>query len=209
MALYNKNKAGYIGFYRFNSPFACSGVWNLQQHHTEVIEKEWIDQTFYQNTGDLTGWTNNGATISSGAISVNGTNYCYINPDTSRTSLLYTTIEFDVYVTGGVLAVFFGHSQTGRGPLIKLDTRVAKYSGLMFANAWGSYSAEPIAGPQLLPNTWTKVQLCTNNSMRNSWYINNLFRDVQPVLFNGPYIGIHGFGGGGLVDNIKVYNGIL
>lgn len=215
MAYRNKNKAGYIGFDRNADPFRGSGIWTLHMQHNEAVYNNWYNQNYYENTGSLTGWTNNGATISASgnpgnAISVTSTNYCTINPNTSLTNLLYKTIEFDVKVTNGMLAVFFGHNaSTGRGPLIKLDARGGGYhSGLMFANSWGSYTAEPISGPQLIANTWYKVQISINNSMRATWYIDNVYRDIQPVLFNGQNIAIHGFGGGGLVDNLKVYNGI-
>jgi hypothetical protein len=212
--LRNKPKASYIGYTRLNTPEIAGGVWYLNHQATEAQEFLWPGQALYRNTGDnLTGWTNSGANSSGGTINVSGTQYCYINPLINDTRALFPgftfkSVTFEAYISAGVMGFSFGHSNAGRGPILKLDARGgSNYTGLLFQNSWGVIGKQPTGGFAMVPNTWTTVRIEVNNAGRCDWYTNEVYRDRQPVLLNGRNIGILGFGGGGSIRNIRVNNG--
>lgn len=209
MAFRNKNKANYIGYDRVNSPDIGSGIWSLNAHHTEVTDYSWSQQSLYRNTdGNLAGFTTSGATTSSGAIYVPGESYAYANLISPFTSVLFKTMTFEVYISGGVCGVLIGSSTAGRGPLLKLDARGgSNYSGMMFQTSYAVRGDPPITGPQLPANSWVPVRLEVNNAMRIDWTVNNRL-DRQPILLSGPNITFLGMGGGGYFRNIRVYNGV-
>jgi hypothetical protein len=209
MPLRSKNKAGYIGYDRVNSPDVGSGIWNLNQHHTEVTDYSWSQQSLYTNyDGNLNGFTVSGATTSSNAIYVPGNSYAYRDMISPFTSILFKTMTFEVYISGGVCGVIVGSTAGGRGPLLKLDARGgSNYSGMMFQTSWTVRGDPPITGVQLPANSWVPVRLEVNNAMRIDWSANNKF-DRQPILLSGPFITFFGLGGGGYFRNIRVYNGV-
>ena len=208
MPFRSKQKANYIGFNRIPTPFGAQGVWGLHAVHTEMSEHLWPGQTLYTNTdGNLNGFANSGASTSASAIYVPGNSYCYANLISPYVSMLYKTITFDVYVSGGVCGVIVGSSTGGRGPLLKIDARGGgNYSGMMYQTDWSTRGTEPITGPQVAGNAWIPVKLQINNSMRIDWFVNNLL-DRQPILLGGVSLAFVGLGGGGYFRNIRVYNG--
>lgn len=223
MGFKSTSPGGFIGYTRVITPQVAGGVWNLNHQATESQDFLWPGSLLYKNSGDnLTGWENNGATTSNGTINVYGSSYCYINPmlnDVRATfsGYVFKTLTLDVNISNGFMGIMFGHSARGRGPVLKLDTRGGtNYTGLMFQNEWGVTGKAPVGGIYLLPNVWTRIRIDVNNSARCDWYtgrnadpINDvIYRDRQPVLINGRFIGILGFGGGGSVRNIRFSNGI-
>ena len=73
MSLRSKRKANYIGYWRVNKPDGGSGVWHLQQVHTESTNSEWIDQKLYYNSCDsMSGWSNSGVYSTNGNFYVGG-----------------------------------------------------------------------------------------------------------------------------------------
>lgn len=214
--MYNKNKAGYIGFYRVNNPWACGGVWPLNQVALEVSDNDWIENKVWQHDGTLTGWTNSGVTVNATtgnpapSLSVAATKYAYYSPTSE--SFLYRTFEFDVRISTGMVNFHFACTTAGQGPMLRLDTRAGKYCGIMFANSWTSFGGEPVAGAfqvTLAVNTWYKIRVEINRAARAEWWIDDIRRDSSPVLAVGKHIGINGDTvGSALFDNITMYNGV-
>lgn len=218
MSFHNKNKAGYIGYFRYSTPEIASGVWNLKTQYNEASNSEWYSQTLFSSKEGITGWTTNGSSIltnnsigypSAPSIEISTAgDYGYIS--TGLPSLVYTTIVFEAYMPDNeALEFYFAHSNTGQGNTLKLDTRAGYYSGLMYHTTWTVYGGEPIQGIELTPNVWNKVAIRIPSSADTSWYINGSYRDREVVLLNGVNIGVRKFAGNGTcyVDNIRVYRG--
>lgn len=213
--MYNKNKAGYIGFYRVNNPWNCGGIWPLNQVAIEASDYSWAEQYLWKHNGTLTGWTNNGVTVNAGSgnpapsLSVTATKYAYYAPLTG--SYLYKTIEWDVYITAGMVNLHFACDNTGKGPMLRLDTRAGKYCGLMWANSWTSYTGEPKAAPNqvtLATNTWHKIRVDINKAARAEWFIDYDRKDSAPVLLTGNNIAVNGdTAGAALFDNLIIHEG--
>ena len=210
MSLRSKRKANYIGFWRVNQPDGGSGVWHLQQVHTESTNGEWIDQKLYYNPCDsMAGWANSGVYSTNGNFYVGGSSYAYIQPVTNE-NLYYTTLAFDVYIpTNSMAAVNFFAASNGQGPYLKLDTRPGYYTGVSYSRGWNQAGAEIVSGPATPANTWFSVRIRMYDSSRMDWFTQGNYRDFQPVINNGPNIGLWGYGGGAYFDNITVYRGIV
>jgi hypothetical protein len=222
MSFLNKNRAGYIGYYRYSNPEIASGVWNLRQQQQEASNYEWYSQYLYKANG-LTGWTNSGASTSgsgwtSGETSITVTsvgNYAYVSPlDSAKDfdTLLYTTLVAYVNMpANNAMEIMFGHTTAGLGNSLKIDTRSGYYTGLMYHTDWATYGGEPINGIQIPANAWTKVAIRLTSAQIASWYIDDVFRDSSIVLKNGNYIGVRKFAGGNTcyVSGLTVYRGLV
>ena len=224
MSFLNKNRAGYIGYYRYSTPEIASGVWNLRQQQEEAENYEWYGQYLYcQNpTTGLNGWTNSGASNNGSGVNASETSiavsavgqYAYVSPLSDAkhfNTLLYTTLVCWVYVpVNNALEIMFGISSAGLGNSLKLDTRPSFYTGLMYHTDWATYGGEPIApGIQIPSSNWTKVTIRVSNAQVASWYIDGIFRDSTVILKNGNNIGIRKFAGSDtcLVSNLRIYRG--
>ena len=221
MSFLNKNKGGYIGYFRYSTPEIASGVWNLRQQQQESSSYEWIGQYIYKQNG-LTGWTNSGASQNNSfgvplaspepsiVVSAVG-QYAYTLPTLPTTdSLIYTTIVFWVWMpANNALAFHFAHSNTGQGPFLKLDTRTGFNTGLMYGTSWGVYGGEPISGIRIPSSNWTKIAIRIPSTVNASWYVDGVYRDVEVILKNGNNIGIRKFAGTDAcyVSYLRVYRG--
>lgn len=217
MSFLNKNKGGYIGYFRYSTPEIASGVWNLKQQQQESSNAEWYDNTIWKMSG-LSGWANGGLSTST-AGHVAGTNsiivsspgaYGYVYPMPSTDSMLYVTIVCWVYIPyNNALALHFCHASNGQGPFLKIDTRPGGYSGLMYGTSWGVYGGEPIQGIDIASSTWTKIAIRIPSSVDASWYINDVYRDIEVILKNGNYLGIRKFAGSDTcyISDLRVYRG--
>lgn len=220
MAFFTKNKAGYIGYYRYSTADYGSGVWNLTTQNIEASNLEWYSQTLFTSTEGLVGWTVNGASIVTNntfgtpnppsiQISTAG-EYAYIS--TGLSSMLYTTIVFDAWMADNeALEFYFAHSNTGQGNTLKLDTRTGAYTGLMYHTTWTSFGGEPIQGIELIANRWNRVAIQIPSSGDTAWYINGTYRDREVLLMNGVNIGVRKFANNGTcyIDNIRIYRGLV
>ncbi len=218
MGLNTKNKGGYLGFERVSDFSGAGGVWNSKMVQIEVGTANWPDTVLWENnpTSPLAGWTVNGASVNNSlgfpsppsiAITGNG-QYAYVEPLPGQ-SLFNKTISFRCYITSGALCFHFHHATNGQGPFMKLDSRGGtNYTGIMFANSWGSFTKESLFGPYIAPNQWVAVKIRMFASSRIGWFTSGEFRDIFAIQSLGNRIGISSFNGGtGLIDNLEIYSG--
>lgn len=211
MSFLNKNKGGYLGYFRYSTPEIASGVWNLKQQQQESSNFEWYAQHIFENDG-LTGWNNSGASISpGGSIQVSAVGQvAYINPMPANQTMLYVTVVCEMYLpNNNAVALHFCNSSSGQGPFLKIETRDNFNSGLMYGTAFGAFGGEPIQGIEVKANQWNKVAVRIPSSADASWYINGVYRDVEVILKNGNNIAIRKFAGTDMcfVRNVRVYRG--
>jgi hypothetical protein len=223
MSFLNKNRAGYIGYYRYSTPEIASGVWNLKQQQQESSNYEWYSQKLYEQdpSNGLNGWTNSGASTSTtgvytteGSITVSAVGqYAYVSPlDNAKNfdSLLYTTLSCWVYMpVNNAMEIMFGHTTAGLGNSLKIDTRPTYNTGLMYHSSWSSYGGEPTQGIEIPSSNWTKIGIRLSNATIAAWYIDGVLRDTTIVLKNGNYIGVRKFAGTDtcFLSNLRIYRG--
>jgi hypothetical protein len=219
MGLNTKHPGGYNGFNRVPDFSGAGGVWNMKMVQVEVGYKEWPELVLWENnpSSPLSDWTVNGPSVNNSigfptppSIAITGNSqYAHIEPVPGE-NLFYKTIAFRCYITSGAINLHFHNSTNGQGPFIKLDSRGGtNYTGIMYANSWGSYTKQPIYGPYIAPNTWVAVKLRLYASSRCGWFTSGQFRDIFPFQSLGNRIGVSSFNGGtGYIDNLEIYRGV-
>ena len=122
MSFLNKNKGGYIGYFRYATPEYASGVWNLRQQQQESSNYEWEQQYVYKSNG-ISGWANGGISEDNSgyagekSIVVSSVGqYGYVNPMPPDDTMLYVTLVFWVYMpVNNALAFHFCHANNEIG----------------------------------------------------------------------------------------------
>jgi hypothetical protein len=217
MSFLNKNKGGYIGYFRYSTPEIASGVWNLKQQQQESSSFEWYSQYIYKANG-VNGWANGGLSTSPSGVNANESSitvtsvgqYGYVAPLPANDTMLYVTIVCWVYMpVNNAIAIHFAHANNGQGPFLKLDTRPGYFSGLMYGTAWGTYGGEPIQGIDIPSSNWTKIAIRIPSSADASWYIDGTYRDIEVILKNGNNLGIRKFAGSDTcyISDLRIYRG--
>jgi hypothetical protein len=169
---------------------------------------------FKNNCSSLTGWTNNGFSVSTvgGQTCFRGTvnnNYIYI--DTRVASLKGCSINFDVYLTGGCPDFFFACDSSGAGQFLRFEQRsgATNQNGFSVTTNWTTWPnlgllTSTYSWPQ---NTWTAVSLSISFAGVATFSVNGVPSGITyNITDNGGYIGIQVDGAGGSisVNNIIV-----
>ena len=217
MSFLNKNKGGYIGYFRYSTPEIASGVWNLKQQQQESSNNEWYSQYIYKANG-VDGWANGGISTSSNGVNASENSiaitsvgqYGYVAPLQNNDTMLYTTLVAWAYLpVNNAVALHFCHANNGQGPFLKIDTRPGYYTGLMYGTSWGVYGGEPIQGINIPSANWTKIAIRIPSSADVSWFLDGTFRDNTVILKNGNNIGIRKFAGSDTcyISDLRLYRG--
>lgn len=169
---------------------------------------------FNNNCSSLTGWTNNGFSVSTkdGKTCFLGTaanNYIYIN--TGVNSLKGYIINFNVYLTGGCPDFFFACNSSGSGQYLRFEQRngATNQNGFSVTTTWTTWPnlgilTSSYTWPQ---NTWVAVSISINAAGIATFSMNGVASEITyAIADNGGYIGIQVDGGGGSisVNNIIV-----